>query len=265
MTPLGQDAVDALASLEDCESLTVLTGAGLSTECGVPDFRTPGSPWLVNKPIDFATFMADPAMRIEAWRRKFVMDDLYRGAQPGRGHRALTSLAEAGRLEAVVTQNIDGLHQAGGLVPERLIELHGNGTYARCLSCGARHELRAVRAAFEQSGAAPTCHCGGIVKSATVSFGETIAPERIEAAVAATRACDAFLAVGSSLVVRPAASFPLLAKRNGARLIIVNREPTPIDGLADHVVRADVGTFLATLADRHANNTGAIFAPFHSH
>jgi NAD-dependent deacetylase len=253
---------DGVAALEHAGGpLTVLCGAGLSTECGVPDFRSPGSPWLVNKPIGFAAFMADASMRAEAWRRKFALDDIYHGSKPGRGHQALRELAETGRLDTVITQNIDGLQQAAGFPEAQLIEVHGNGTYARCLGCGAPMELAEARRLLTETGAPPACsRCGGIVKSATVSFGEAIDPRRIEAACAAAARARAFLVVGSSLLVRPAASFPVLAKRHGAALVIVNREATPLDVEADCVVRADVGSFLCTLAYGHGNNTRGLFA-----
>ena len=230
---------------EESASMVAFTGAGISTECGVPDFRSPNSPWTRNKPIEFADFCADPAMQVEAWRRKFTMDDLYAHARPGRGHKALASLVKAGAMDAVITQNIDGLHQASGLDDSHVIELHGNGTYARCLECGLRHELAGIRAAFEQSGLPPRCSCGGVVKSATISFGQAMPENEMRRARAATLNCDLMLAIGSSLVVYPAAGFPLLAQRNGARLVIINNAQTPLDDDADVVMRGDIGDILA--------------------
>jgi NAD-dependent deacetylase len=144
-------------------------------------------------------------------------------------------------VSAVITQNIDGLHQASGVPDERVIELHGNTTYAACLSCEKRYELAEIRARFEQNGEAPDCPCGGYIKTATVSFGQAMPALAMKRAEAATRACDLFVAVGSSLVVYPAAGFPALAKRGGARLVIVNREPTDQDGTADLVLRSEIG------------------------
>jgi NAD-dependent deacetylase len=228
------------------------TGAGISTESGVPDFRSPGSPWLKNKPIDFEDFIASEAARIEAWRRKFTMDDLYRDAQPSRGHHALASLVGSGKAPAIITQNIDGLHQAAGIPDERVIERHGNGTYATCLSCAGRHELADIRAQFEATGSAPRCEaCGGMVKSATVSFGQAMPEEAMRRARELSLACDLFIAIGSSLVVYPAAGFPILAKRNGATLVIVNREPTELDPLADLVIRGEIGAVLGALDPLH--------------
>jgi NAD-dependent deacetylase len=224
------------------------TGAGLSTECGVPDFRSPGSPWLKNQPIEFSDFLRDPLMREEAWRRKFIMDDLYADAKPGRGHRALARLIATERMSAIITQNIDGLHQASGVPDDRVIELHGNGTYAHCLSCGRRYELADVRRDFEINGAAPQCECGGYIKSATISFGQAMPEAAMRRAEDETLACDLFVAIGSSLVVYPAAGFPLTARRHGASLVIVNNRPTPLDDFADLILRGDIGDFLEPFA-----------------
>ncbi|MDB5593261.1 MAG: Silent information regulator protein Sir2 [Hyphomicrobiales bacterium] len=230
--------------LTRCKNAVAFTGAGISTECGVPDFRSPDSAWRRNKPIPFADFLAREDMRLEAWRRKFAMDDLYADAKPGRGHAALQRLAANGPLSAVITQNIDGLHQQSGIAEDKVIELHGNGTFARCLECGSRHELSTVREEIAGRAAAPRCGCGGIVKSATISFGQAMPKEAMQRARRATLACDLFIAIGSSLVVHPAASFPLIAKQNGAFLIILNGEATPLDDQADLVLRSDIGDFL---------------------
>ena len=228
------------------------TGAGISTESGVPDFRSPGSPWMRNKPIPFEAFLNSAEARREAWRRKFAMDDLYQDARPSRGHAALASLVTQGKMPAVITQNIDGLHQASGIPADRVIELHGNGTYAMCLSCGRRHELAWVRRGFEANGEPPECEsCGGIVKSATISFGQSMPKEAMRGAQELTLACDLFLAIGSSLLVYPAAGFPILAKRNGAKLVIVNREPTELDDIADLVIRGEIGPVLQPFIARH--------------
>lgn len=237
------------AMLGRADAVVSFTGAGISTESGVPDFRTPGSPWMVNKPIPFEVFVANREARIEAWRRKFAMDDHYRGARPNGGHYALARLVAEGRSPGIVTQNIDGLHQASGVVADRVIELHGNGTYATCLTCGRRHELVDIRAAFEATGEPPVCAaCGGIVKSATISFGQAMPQAAMRKAQALALDADLFLVVGSSLVVFPAATLPVIARRNGARLVIVNREPTELDEIAHLVVRAESGTALGALA-----------------
>ena len=239
-------AIEALKALVADAGMAVgFTGAGISTESGVPDFRSPNSPWMKNKPIPFEAFLLSEDARREAWRRKFAMDDLYRGARPSRGHLALASLVAQGKMPAVITQNIDGLHHDSGIPAERIIELHGNGTYATCLSCGLRHELDAIRARLEAEPAAPRCDsCGGLVKTATISFGQAMPEEAMRRAQELARSCDLFLVAGSSLVVYPAAALPALAKESGATLVIVNREPTAFDDLADLVIRAEIGLVL---------------------
>jgi NAD-dependent deacetylase len=223
-----------------------LTGAGVSTESGIPDFRSPGGLWTQNRPIPFDEFVASQDARNEAWRRKFAMEDTFRAAKPTRGHRALARLVAVGKMSAIITQNIDNLHQVSGVPDDRVIELHGNGTYATCLDCAVRYEIGWVRERFTRSGGiAPDCaECGGAVKSATVSFGQSMPEEAMRRAEVATLNSDLFLSIGSSLVVWPAAGFPALAKRNGARLVIINREPTDLDGQADLVVRDDIGDVL---------------------
>lgn len=244
-----EDAIAALHALLDrADSIVSFTGAGISTESGVPDFRTPGSPWMVNKPILYDAFVQSREVRIEAWRRKFTMDDHYRGAVPNSGHRALARLVAEGRSPAIVTQNIDGLHQASGVPADKVIELHGNGTYATCLICGWRHELTAIRPVFEATGEPPDCMiCAGPVKSATISFGQAMPQEAMKRAQGLALECDLFLVVGSSLVVYPAATLPVIAKRQGAKLVILNREPTELDPIADLVIRAESGAVLGAL------------------
>lgn len=240
------------ALIAEARMVVGFTGAGISTESGVPDFRSPNSPWMRNKPIPFDIFLQSEDARREAWRRKFAMDDLYRHAQPSRGHLALASLIAQGKMPAVITQNIDGLHHESGIPAERVIELHGNGTYATCLSCGRRHELEAIRARFEAQGAAPACDaCGGVVKAATISFGQAMPEDALRSAQDLALACDLFLVVGSSLVVHPAAALPALAKQSGATLVIINREPTALDDLADLVIRAEIGPVLAPFVVRN--------------
>jgi len=245
-----QDAIETLHGMLDrAGSIVAFTGAGISTESGVPDFRSAGSPWMVNKPIPFEAFVKSREARAEAWRRKFAMDDHYAGAAPNTGHRALARLVGQGRAPAIITQNIDGLHQASGVPDDRVIELHGNGTYATCLGCGRRHELAEIRPAFEATGDPPDCAaCGGPVKSATISFGQAMPQDKMIRAQQLALEAELFLVVGSSLVVYPAATLPVIAKRQEATLIIVNREPTELDAIADLVVRAEIGAALGPLA-----------------
>ena len=247
------DATTAVARLRellgDAKAVLPFTGAGISTECGIPDFRSPGGIWTKMKPIPFDEFVSSQDARNEAWRRRFAMEEHFAAARPGRGHLALASLYRAGKAQAVVTQNIDNLHQSSGIAPEHVIELHGNNTYATCLDCAKRFELSWVKEKFTASGgSALDCpDCGGLIKTATVSFGQAMPEHEMRRAEELTLACDLFLAVGSSLVVWPAAGFPLMAKRNGARLVIINREATDFDPVADLVVREDIGTVLAPL------------------
>jgi NAD-dependent deacetylase len=240
-------AIDRLRALVDEAGAVVpFTGAGISTECGIPDFRSPGGIWTRMRPIDFSDFLASQEARDESWRRRFAMQDQFGGARPGRGHQALASLYRAGKSPGVVTQNIDNLHQASGIASEHVVELHGNTTYATCLDCAARYELPWVKRFFDASGRAPSCtSCGGHIKTATVSFGQAMPEREMQRAEELTRSADLFIAIGSSLVVWPAAGFPLMAKRNGASLVIINRDPTEFDDIADLVVRHDIGEVLA--------------------
>ena len=213
------------------------TGAGISTECGIPDFRSPGGFWTQHKPIEFGEFMRSEAARREAWRRFLAIRDRFGGAVPGRGHAAVAQLVGRGHVSSVITQNIDGLHQSSGIAAERIIEVHGNGTYARCLACQRRHELDWARAVMVATDAAPLCEgCGGIVKPATISFGQPMPEQAMADARAATLDADLFLAIGSSLQVFPAAGLPVMAAHNRAPLVIINREPTGPDGLAALVI-----------------------------
>ena len=224
----------------------VLTGAGISTESGIPDFRSPGGIWTKYQPIYFDDFMASEEMRRESWRRKFATDETMIKAEPNAGHRALAKLIEQGRMTSIITQNIDGLHQLSGVPDSKIIELHGNTTYASCLDCGHRHELGPIRKAFLGSGKLPLCEkCDGIVKTATISFGQAMPEIQMARAQDETMACDLFMVLGSSLVVYPAAGFPRVAKRKGAGLVIVNRDPTDQDGDADLVVHAEIGPTLS--------------------
>jgi NAD-dependent deacetylase len=243
------DLDTAVAELREmikaAEVILPFTGAGISTECGIPDFRSPGGLWTKNRPIPFDEFLASRDVRDESWRRRFAIDATFGAARPGRGHLALAGLYGSGKVPAVVTQNIDNLHQESGIAPADVVELHGNTTYALCLDCEQRYELPWVKQQFDANDHhAPDCTCGGFIKTATVSFGQAMPAAAMQRAEDLTKRCDLFLAVGSSLVVWPAAGFPLLAKRHGAQLVIINREPTEFDELADLVIRHDIGDVL---------------------
>jgi NAD-dependent protein deacetylase/lipoamidase len=241
----------AVELLADRQKVVVFTGAGVSTESGIPDFRSPGGLWTRYDPrqLGFRRYLTDPGTRRLAWRLRCELFQL--DARPNPAHLACVRLAEAGRLAGVVTQNIDGLHLDAGLPAELVCEVHGTGRQVVCLDCGERGPMAAAVARVEAGEEDPPCRrCGGILKAATVSFGQPIPPAVWAAAERMTAGCDAFVAVGSTLIVRPAAGLPVQAKRRGASLLIVNREPTPLDGLADAVLHGEAGTLLPALVER---------------
>lgn len=231
--------------LNESRRTVIFTGAGISTESGIPDFRSPGGIWSKFTPVYYQDFVASEDARREAWRRKMVVDRDMQGAKPNRGHRAVAELIRRNTANYVITQNIDGLHQQSGIPENRIVELHGNSTYATCLDCESRHELAPILENFSRDETLPVCgECGGLVKTATVSFGQAMPRPAMVRAETETLGCDLFLAIGSSLVIYPAAGFPVLAKQSGARLVIINREPTDLDGLADLVLNGEIGPML---------------------
>lgn len=236
--------------LRSSHRAVVFTGAGISTESGIPDFRSPGGIWTKMMPVEFRDYISDPNARRVSWQRRFEMEETWNAVEPNDGHKAVADLVALGRVSHVITQNIDALHQAAGVPEAAVIELHGNTRYAKCLDCGQRVEIPEIRAHFERHGDAADCAvCGGIVKTATISFGQPMPEAEMTRAEAATLACDLMLVLGSSLAVFPAAGFPLLAKRNGARLGIVNRDETPQDRFADLVVNAGIGPTMRAVVD----------------
>lgn len=225
--------------------ILVFSGAGISTESGIPDFRSPGGVWSKIQPIYFQDFMASEHTRREAWRRRFSNADGWVGAKPNRGHLAVAELIRSGRANVVVTQNVDNLHQVSGVPDEKVIELHGNSTYAKCLKCQTRVELAELEREFQETNTiAPCKRCGGIIKTATISFGQQMPELPMRRTQEETLACDLFLVLGSSLSVYPAADFPLRAKQQGAKLVIVNRDTTPVDDIADLVIHEGIGDTL---------------------
>lgn len=231
--------------IDASQRAVVFTGAGISTESGIPDFRSPGGVWTRYSPIQYQDFLSSHEARVESWRRKF--DDSYGfdGAEPNRGHRAVEKLVRTGKVSAIITQNTDGLHLASGIPEDKVIELHGNSTYAACLECGLRHDLEPIKKAFLADGTTPVCSdCGGHVKGATISFGQPMPDFPMRRAQEETLACDLFMAIGSSLQVYPAAGFPQVASQNGAALVILNRETTGLDSLADLVLNMEIGPTL---------------------
>jgi NAD-dependent deacetylase len=225
--------------------VVVFTGAGISTESGIPDFRSPSGFWSKHQPIDFNDYLISDELRRESWRRKIAFEEAFADVQPNRGHRAIAHLIREAKASSVITQNIDGLHQRSGVPPEKVIELHGNSTYCVCLDCRKRFELEPVLSAFKQTGEPPVCdECGGIIKTGTISFGQPMPVDAMRRAQVESERCDLFLAIGSSLVVYPAAAFPARAKLFGAKLVIINRDPTETDYLADLVLHTEIGETL---------------------
>ena len=242
---------DALKALVDrARHIVFFTGAGISTESGIPDFRSPGSGlWNKIKPIQFQDFVASDEVRQESWRRRFEGERTFENATPNRGHYAVAHMVREGNADGVITQNVDNLHQDSGLSDDQVVELHGNNSYASCLSCGTRYEMADLEAEYRRLGHVSACaRCGGIVKSATISFGQAMPEREMDRAQALTEACDLMIVLGSSLQVYPAAGFPEFAKRLGAGLAIVNREPTPFDGIADVVVHEAIGDTMSYVA-----------------
>lgn len=223
----------------------VFTGAGISTESGIPDFRSPGGVWTKMKPIYFQDFVASRDVRREAWTRVFNGAMGWTGAAPNAGHHAVAQLTNMGKVSSVITQNVDNLHQEAGAPHERVIEIHGNATYAKCLSCWRRYELEALRPRWEAGEDLVCDACGGLIKTATISFGQPMPVAEMARATEEANGCDLFVVLGSSLVVYPAAGLPLLAKKNGAKLVIVNREPTEQDEFADLVLHTEIGPLMS--------------------
>ena len=246
MNDTYQTDQDRLAAmLEAAQRVVLFTGAGISTESGIPDYRSPGTGlWNKIKPIEFQDFVASDEVRQESWRRRFASrDGNWENAKPNRGHRAVAKLVEDGKATAVITQNVDNLHQESGVPDAHIVELHGNTCYAKCLACATRYELAELKQQFETLGRVEPCgRCGGIVKDGPRSpSARPCRKTRWRGPQQATNHCDLFIVIGSSLVVYPAAGFPEYAKRSGAKLVIVNREPTPLDDIADLVLHEEIG------------------------
>ena len=236
--------------LSDAAAVTVLTGAGISTDSGIPDFRGPNGVWTRDPAAErlssYQDYVSDPEVRRRAWRAR--MEHTAWTAHPNDGHRAVVDLEATGRLVAVLTQNIDGLHQRAGSSPDKVVELHGTIWHVVCLTCGVRMPMAEQLARVSAGDPDPACTvCGGILKSATISFGQPLEQHVIEKAVAAARASEVFLAVGSSLTVHPAAGLCDVAVDAGARLVVLNAQPTPYDDLADVVLRGEIGEILPAL------------------
>ncbi len=222
------------------------TGAGISTESGIPDFRGPNGVWNTETPVYYQDFMASREARIRAWERGLRMFHRCGAAKPNDGHLVITELQRRGHLAAVVTQNIDGLHLDAG--NENVIELHGTNRYCACQHCRKEWPTSEIVARLEQGDPAPDCDaCGGPIKARTISFGQAMPETEMRLATEATLKADLYVAIGSSLVVEPAASFPRLAKQSGASLVIINNQETPLDDIADIVIREPIGKTMMAL------------------
>jgi NAD-dependent deacetylase len=242
---LHSDLAELAQLLRAARRGVVFTGAGISTESGIPDFRSPGGIWTKMTPVHYQDYIGDAKTRQISWKHRFEMEETWNRVRPNDGHNAVAELVARGAVAHVITQNIDNLHQASGVPGDKVIELHGNTSHAKCLDCGVRVEIVDIHAHFDRHGAAPDClKCGGIIKTAVISFGQAMPEVEMARAEAASLSADLFLVLGSSLSVYPAAAFPVLAKRAGARLVILNREATEQDPYADLVIHREIGPAL---------------------
>jgi NAD-dependent deacetylase len=234
--------------LRQSHDIVFFTGAGISTESGVPDFRSPGGVWTKYQPVYFQDFMTNEAARVRHWKLKKATYELYKNVQPNIGHYSIRDFEKRGQLLGLITQNIDGLHGIAGVSDEKIIELHGTDRLITCLKCQKRFEPASVYENLGEEFIAPTCDvCGGLLKSANISFGQQMPVQAMERAQAWSEAAEIFIVLGSSLQVQPAASFPVIAQRGGALLAIINRDETPLDDLADFTHRGAIGEFFARL------------------
>lgn len=240
------DPIEQLHNLfEVSQKIVFFTGAGISTESGIADFRSPGGIWSKIKPIEYSDFLEHEDIRLEDWRRRFHFQKEFDAATPNFGHMFIADVLNSGRGLAVITQNIDGLHQRAGVPDNQIVEIHGNGTKATCLECQSPMSLLQAKELIASSEKAPRCQrCNGLVKAAVISFGQPMPQNKVSAAKQWAEACDLFVVLGSSLVVQPAASIPVIAQRQGAKLVILNREPTHLDAAADLVLHAPIGETL---------------------
>jgi NAD-dependent deacetylase len=243
----------AAGIIREGKKILVFTGAGLSTESGIPDFRSPGGIWDRYDPQDFyyQRIVADESAREKYWKMSSEYYAVMKEARPNRAHLAVRELEDIGKLLAVVTQNIDSLHQRAGNSPDKIIEIHGTAFFVSCLSCGKRYGRDEIEERLQAGEKAPSCDsCRGILKPATVSFGQAMPESEMAEAIRCARECDVCMVLGSSLVVYPAASVPFHAAEEGARLVIVNRDPTPLDLQAEVVIHKSLGDTLTTIMER---------------
>jgi NAD-dependent deacetylase len=240
--------------IRESHEIVVFTGAGISTESGIPDFRSPGGLWTRYRPVTFQEYMSTESARIEAWKRRLETHEAHKNAKPNIGHYFIQSLDQKGKLIGLITQNVDGLHSEAGLVDEKIVELHGTNRKIICLKCNKFFDPDEVIKRLVGDFSSPNCDaCGGILKAATVSFGQAMPQEAMRRAQEWTEQAAVFMVMGSSLQVQPAASFPVFAKRNGALLAIINREPTPLDEYGEFVHHGAIGEFCARFGEMIAD------------
>ncbi|MGH7828153.1 MAG: SIR2 family NAD-dependent protein deacylase [Candidatus Binatia bacterium] len=236
------------AAIRESDEIVVFTGAGISTESGIPDFRSPGGIWTRYRPVTYQEYVSSEEARIEAWKRRLETHEAHRNAKPNIGHYFVQSLDAKGKLIGLITQNVDGLHSVAGLSDEKVVELHGSNRKIICLSCGKLFDPDEIISGLVGNFTSPRCDpCGGILKSATISFGQAMPQEAMRQAQDWTESARIFIVMGSSLQVQPAASVPLMAKRNGSLLAIINREAGPLDDMADFVHKGAIGAFCQKL------------------
>ncbi|MFL5657792.1 MAG: SIR2 family NAD-dependent protein deacylase [Ktedonobacteraceae bacterium] len=239
---------DAAELLKQARNIVALTGAGISTESGIPDFRSPGSIWRTEPPVSYHDFISQPEARQKYWQTRRNLSSQVAAARPNAAHRALAELEHRDMLLGVITQNFDGLHQDAGHQPERVVELHGTSRVAACTLCGARSSIAALQQRIDAGEVDPQCpSCGGYLKTATILFGQRVPEAELARAKELTAVCDLFLVVGSSLKVMPAAMLPRLALKRDVPFIIVNLQPTSLDDLADVVIHGKAGQILPSL------------------
>ena len=223
------------------ETLVFFTGAGISTNSGIPDFRGPKGIWKTTQPIYFQDFVNSKEKRIESWERKFSNELNINKAKPNQGHKKITEIMKKKDLSHLITQNVDNLHQESGVSDSQITELHGNATYAKCLDCQLRYDLIELKESFLRSKEPPICGaCNGLIKTATISFGQPMPEEEMVIAQKKSISCDLFICIGTSLAFFPAADLPVLAKETGSKVVIVNNEPTQMDHIADLVINRDI-------------------------
>ena len=235
--------------ISQSEALVFFTGAGISTNSGIPDFRGPKGIWKTSQPIYFQDFVNSKEKRIESWERKFSNELNINRAKPNQGHQKIAEIMKKKDLSHLITQNVDNLHQESGVSDSQITELHGNATYAKCLDCQLRYDLTELKESFLENKEPPLCNeCNGLIKTATISFGQAMPEKEMVIAQKKSISCDLFICIGTSLAVFPAADLPILAKETGSKLVIINNEPTQMDHIADLVVNRDISEVFSEIS-----------------